>query len=409
MFGALAIYESDPELCSAIIDRSLESNPKVMAAYAPDGGYPEGYMYWGYGSSFEIMLIAALESACGNDYGLSEYPGFLESGRFLQAMLTPGGGCFNYSDAWYGRSCNMMLFWVAARTDNPSLVYPEVRYLEEEEHPSFIEERLLPFAVISAARMGMDEVPAPDWNFWFNRGETPVFAYRSGWESEGDTYFGIKGGSPSTSHAHMDGGSFIYETDGQRWALDLGMQQYYSLEKFGLDIWNSRQNGERWKVFRYVNMHHNTVSIMDSLYNVSGKAEITETFTSDNRKGAVVDLSSLMPSLKKVKRTAFLDRKDNLHIEDAVETGNSPEKIVWMMNTAAKPVITAPDKAVLESGGHRMEIKFKATSPFTLHIYSNDPDTEYDDANPGTARIGLVMEAGANSAEKISVDFRRKH
>lgn len=59
-----------------IIERCLLTNPKALSAYGPDGGYPEGFHYWGYGTSFQVLLIAALESALGTDAGLSEYPGF---------------------------------------------------------------------------------------------------------------------------------------------------------------------------------------------------------------------------------------------------------------------------------------------------------------------------------------------
>ncbi len=68
-----------PDKAKKIIERCLLTNPKALSAYGPDGGYPEGFHYWGYGTSFQVLLIAALESALGTDAGLSEYPGFLES------------------------------------------------------------------------------------------------------------------------------------------------------------------------------------------------------------------------------------------------------------------------------------------------------------------------------------------
>ena len=34
------------------------------------------FIIGGYGTSFQVLLIAALESALGTDAGLSEYPGF---------------------------------------------------------------------------------------------------------------------------------------------------------------------------------------------------------------------------------------------------------------------------------------------------------------------------------------------
>lgn len=405
--AAVVFYDINPELCGSIILRSLESNPKAMAVYAPDGGYPEGAMYWGYGSSFEIIMIEALEGACGTDFGLAESPGFLQSGRFLQAMLTPRGGCFNYSDASYGPSCDPMLFWIASRTGDTALLYNIIEYLDNFGAEVFAENRLLPLAVISAAGLELGDVASPDWNIWFSRGETPVFAYRSGWKSADDTYFGLKGGSPSSGHAHMDGGSFIYERDSVRWALDLGMQDYGSLEKYGLDIWSLSQDSGRWRVFRYGNMGHNTVSVLDSLHCASGRAEIVDTMASVSKKGAVADLSSLLPQFVKVTRTAFLDPEDNLHIEDVFENGNSPQTVVWKMNTEAVPEIVSENEVRMRCRGHEMLLTFEAASPFSLEIVPADPPAEYDAPNPGVTQISLEMGIEAGKTEKVDVYFQK--
>ena len=404
--AAVVFYDINPELCGSIILRSLESNPKAMAVYAPDGGYPEGAMYWGYGSSFEIIMIEALEGACGTDFGLAESPGFLQSGRFLQAMITPRGGCFNYSDASYGQICDPMLFWIASRTGDISLLYNIMEYLENSGAEVFAENRLLPLAVISAAGLDLGKVASPDWNIWFSRGETPVFAYRSGWHSADDTYFGLKGGSPSSGHAHMDGGSFIYERDSVRWALDLGMQDYGSLEKYGLDIWNLGQDSDRWKVFRYGNTGHNTVSVMNAMHCASGRAEIVDTMTSVSEKGAVVDLSGLLPQFGRVTRKAVLDAEDNLCLEDVFENGGSRQTVVWIMNTEAVPEIVSDDAVRLTCRGHEMLVRFRATSPFSLKILPADPPAEYDAPNPGVMQVCLVMDTRVRKTEKIKVCFQ---
>ena len=59
----------------------------------------------------------------------------------------------------------------------------------------------------------------------------------------------------------MDAGSFVFDALGVRWVQDLGMQEYYSLEKENVDLWNMSQNGQRWNVFRYNNLAHNTLTV----------------------------------------------------------------------------------------------------------------------------------------------------
>ena len=151
LYGALATYEDHPELSCDLVDLYVKSVPFALACYAPDGGYPEGFNYWGYGTSFQVMMIAALESALGTDYGLSMSPGFLQTPSFIQFMTAPGGGCFSFSDTSASAPCNPMMYWFAVRNDDPSLVFLERRQLErlpddfmQDIGKRFTEYRLLP-------------------------------------------------------------------------------------------------------------------------------------------------------------------------------------------------------------------------------------------------------------------------
>ena len=78
-YGALAVYEDNPVLAKSVINRAIESVVLPMQDYVPDGAYPEGYSYWGYGTSFNVMLISVLENAYGTDFGLTNQPGFLKT------------------------------------------------------------------------------------------------------------------------------------------------------------------------------------------------------------------------------------------------------------------------------------------------------------------------------------------
>ena len=62
VYGALAVWEEDPDFCRSMLEKSLESSPLAFKAYE-GGGYAEGYNYWGYGTSFQIMLEAAIRGA----------------------------------------------------------------------------------------------------------------------------------------------------------------------------------------------------------------------------------------------------------------------------------------------------------------------------------------------------------
>lgn len=62
---ALVVLEDHPEEAREIIERALSTVGLTLKGYGPDGAYPEGYNYWGYGTTFQVLLNAALEPPWG--------------------------------------------------------------------------------------------------------------------------------------------------------------------------------------------------------------------------------------------------------------------------------------------------------------------------------------------------------
>jgi hypothetical protein len=80
--GALAIADEEPALAGELLNAGLNSIQLAMAEFAPDGAWAEGPGYWNYATTYNVALLAALESALGTDYGLSTIPGFADCGLF---------------------------------------------------------------------------------------------------------------------------------------------------------------------------------------------------------------------------------------------------------------------------------------------------------------------------------------
>lgn len=404
-YGALAIYEDVPAECENIIERCLETNPKALKAYGPDGGYPEGFMYWGYGTAFQVMLDAALQTALGSDFGLSLAPGFLQSAKFMLHMVAPSNSCFSFSDCHVVPEANMMLYWFADKLNEPSVIYLEQKYLADKS-TEYAEPRLLPTLMIFASNLDLKNVKAPADNFWYNRGATPVFTYRSGWDSPTDAYLGVKGGSPYTSHAHMDAGSFVYELNGVRWATDLGMQNYESLEGAGLKLWDKSPEGQRWDVFRIGSTAHNTLTVNGVNHVVKAKAEIVDTLCSPWAKGAVVDMSPVMGNeLAKSTRRVILDAENNLRVTDSIMAPQDKNaSVMWVMVTAADARITGRNKIELVKDGLCMILTATAANlPVTMKIWDNKPKQDYDEDNPGTCRVGFTVDLPAGQETVLDV------
>ncbi|MFD1140292.1 heparinase II/III family protein [Larkinella insperata] len=404
VYGALAIFEDQPELGKKIVNRALESVVISMDEYSPDGAYPEGYSYWGYGTSFNVMLIGALEKAFGKDFGLSARPGFLKTAGYLENMTGPSGLSFNYSDAGSGVGLEPAMFWFAARQRDPSLLWVERRHLLNDDAQRLVKNRLLPATMLWSAGVSTTAMTAPTSLMWTGGGKTPVALMRSSWTDPAAVYVGMKGGSPSTSHAHMDVGSFVMESDGVRWAMDFGMQDYESLESKKVDLWNRNQDSQRWRVFRYNNFVHNTLTINNALQVVNGKAPLTAVSKAPNFMHAVTDLTELYAeSVQKAVRGVALVDKSYVVVRDELENKPAETTVRWTLLTPATVKIVGNNKAELTKDGKKLVLEVREPANVVLKTWTTEPANEYDAPNPGTVRVGFEVPVAAGAKTALTV------
>ncbi len=344
IFGAAALWDEFPDRCREILDRSLKSNPLALAAFSDEGGYPEGYNYWGYGVSFQTLLFDALETAFGTDFGLlsSCRKAFLATSKFMQFMSTPSGWCFNFSDSPPRANAQAAQAWMAFRTGDGSLLYPEVRIMEKTGYLAISEDRIFPFLLVVLSRMGIPSIQVPTDHFYHCGGQTPVFIYRSGWESPTDTYLGVKGGLSQSAHGHCDQGSFVFESNGVRWAIDLGMQDYYSLEKEGVNHSDKAELGQRWSVFRLGPFSHNILTVNGHTPKVNHQAEMVQIWSESDRYGCEIELGKIYSEdFAAYRRDVWTDGKEELNVIDYIETGDSTCVVRWALCTTAEAQLLA--------------------------------------------------------------------
>jgi hypothetical protein len=402
-FGALAVYESDSVLARKIIDRALLSILKPMAEYNPDGVYPEGYGYWGYGSSFNIMFLSAWEKVYRKEFDLSKNPGFLKTAEYMMNMRGPTGLNFNYSDNGQGTSVNPSILWFSRRLTDKSVLWEEKKMLDKL---TSAKERLMPAALIWSAGLKTSEITEPLKKCYTGQGKNPVALMRTSWNDPDAIFVGIKGGSPKVNHAHMDVGSFVLDANGVRWAMDFGAQDYNSLEQAGVDLWNMSQTSERWQVFRYNNFAHNTLAVNNQLQKVDGYAAIISSSSSANMMNAITDISQVYSGqLKKAVRGAAIADQAYVVIRDEIETGPAETTIRWILLTPAAVNITGADVIELSKDGRKMIVKIDCATPFTIKTWSTTSSNSYDAPNPGTFLVGFETVVPANTAANLQVCF----
>lgn len=426
VYGALAIFEDTPEQAIAIIERALKSSALPMQTYAPDGNYPEGPTYWNYGTTFQVMLFDALKTALGTDLGLSDQPGFIKSAYYMLFAAGPSGYYFNYYDGGPAVAPSSALFWFAEKQQDPTLIYQEIPLIQKGGYTKTVasdEHRLLPNTLVFGKNLTLSDIKPPVKKMFTGHGITPVTIVRTDWESDDAKYFGIKGGSAGDAHGHMDQGTFVYDVGQLRWAMDFGLQSYITLESEGVDLWNMSQHSQRWDIFRYNNLNHNTLTINNQRHNVAGRAEIVARFENEHELGAQVDLTAalnLHDELKSATRKAVIVNESFLRIIDTIETNAKPVDVRWNMVTPSNVAIVNDSTFRLTQKGETLFLNVHSATPFKLAIRpSEDPKAykcafgdyyygDYNQQNKGTVMIGFDATVPANAAGVFTVTLREQ-
>jgi hypothetical protein len=402
VLGALAIYDEEPEISKGIIEKSVQSIPLAMKSYGPDGAYPEGYSYWGYGTGFQVTMMAALESALGTDYKLSEDKGFMHSPYYMLMMLAPSGLCYNFGDSGSKPPFQPAMFWFSAKLNDASILFHEQKTLSKMAKGD--NGGMLPNVLIFSKDAKFETTKVPNINFYSSQGAKPIFIYRSGWNDKNDAYLGVVGGRANASHGHMDAGSFVYEKNGVRWALELGLQSYITLESKGVDLWNNKQEGQRWDIFRLGNTGHSTLTINGEKHLVAGEVKMINTFQTTDNKGAELDLSPIFSnSVQQVIRKVYLDGKNDLHVNDKIKTNEKSANIAWQMVAPKEAKILGDNQIELTKDGQKMILTVESPASVTMKIWSNEPVNTYDQDNPGTLRVGFETTILPNSEAELVI------
>ena len=379
--SALAIYEHCPELAREVIDDAVRTNrPAIEGIYGPDGAYPEGATYWGFGTIYQVLMLTALEKSVGTDYGLSSAPGFMETGTFKIFTRGATGKNFNFADNVTGGSSNYALWYFVAKKQDPSMLFMERELLKAVAYKNSGHKGLLTLAVRNAMDIKPGESSESEQRFYTANGKTPVMMCRTGWGKK-DLYLGIKGGQDGYLHGHMDGGTFVYDAYGTRWAVDMVRQNYAQVEngimKLGGRLADYSQNSLRWKLFTNNCRQHNTLTVNDKDHNVTAFVPLISSEETSERMAATFDLTPLFDGdLAKAERTAAICNDEYLEVKDALSApSDTSAHVRWTLVTEGEPEIT-DEGIVLRKNGVEMLLKSEGHD-VVYHIWSTDPK-DYD-------------------------------
>ena len=419
VLGALAVGEDEPDIAAKVISHALQSVRKGMASYKPDGAWHEGPVYWHYGTTYCGMMMAALDSALGSDFGLSETKGFDKTGLFWTCITRPTGVLYNYGDCYNGplsrhRSeyrLSPLMFWMARKFNRPLYA----RFEREQLRRRFLQHgyqsgkyninyfapvRFFPLEIALFDEQGESIKNDELHRDAFLRGVADVVTMRSVCGDEQALYVGLKGGDNNQPHVHMDIGSFVLDADGIMWAIDLGA------DKFELPGYSDRcEDGpkSKWNYFRLGSRGHNTLVIGGKNQRVKNStSKVIKFFSTPARVHAVVDMSNAYRGqAKKVLRgLAMLDRRAVLVQDEITCLGN--DEIRWAMVTPAKIKLDG-NKAILTKDGKTLRVSILSPAGAKFKILSTAPPTKQEYSNKGTSMLALTVKPGKQKNVRIVV------
>lgn len=382
--AALSMYEAFPADAQYVIDRCKASNLSTAPQlYSENGNYPEGYSYWAYGTSYQMLMNLCLETAAG-DSSLSNPTGFDQTPNYYLFLEGPSGMCFNYSDTSPNTNQpGQPLWYFAAKYSKPSLIVNEIPKIASSygtgENP-----RLLPIVVWAASKLDYSKTGAAADRQYVARGENPVIIMRNGWGgASSDYYVGFKGGKANNNHGHMDAGSFIMDYHNLRWAYDFTRPAYANVEaalkNAGGDFWGMNQASLRWQVNVMNNLHHNTLTINGAQHVVDGAATITDVIDGSNEIGGTMDMTPVFAgNAASVKRTLKVVGKDVLFVIDEIQALSSkPAAVEWRMVSKAVPTVSKTN-IKLTQGGYSMYLYTESSPEVEFTTYSNAKIKSWD-------------------------------
>ncbi len=393
--GALSIAERDPELTEKICTMAIERMAEIVEDwYGPQGAYLEGPGYWDYGTTYQGLVIEALQSELGSNSGLASVPGFAESAFYRTAATGPTGLLFNYSDCDPAGATHPIQYWFSSHYGIPGLVNErDLDDLIDAYRPDDRRARFSPLVLLWLKPDLLAGTPPEELLSYHDAGKKPVGIFRSSWNDPNALFLGVVGGKGDIAHGHLDSGSWVLDWGGVRWAIELGRVNYNHYESKKINLWDTSPDGSRWSIFHYSNRGHNTLTANDTLHDAAGESTITDFTAGSDVRSMTVDLTPSFPDgMEFVTRKFTVVDNTEITIRDEWTGTAALETLTWRMLTRTH-VSVDQRNAHLSADGKRLhlEVLQPAGAVFTTRP-ANELLTDLDTPVPGVQVVEIHLE-----------------
>ena len=389
--GALAVADTDPEPARKIIMSALQSIPRALVMYGPDGAWTEGPSYWGYATKYTVFGLSSLETALGKDFGLSEFEGFPKTGQFPIYTTGPTSYMLHYADCGSNRLRALpLLLYFARRYGDDTVAHWEYEQVKEYgpgyQHLMFY---------VDPPKGEMKPLML-DRKY---EGPVPVATFRSAWGDKNALFVGVKAGYNRVNHGHLDLGNFEIDALGFRWASDIGADSYSLPSYFSMGV-----GAKRWTYYRTSSKSHNVPEIGGEIQYPLATAKITRYVSHPGSGFAVVDISECYKDQAEsvTRGVTMLEGRRSILVQDEFDL-KKPAEIAWGMTTKAEIDLSDPRAARLTRGDKSMRVRLlsPAGAKFSEESAEQKPPEK---TNKGVRRLMIRTDA-PKGATTVRVQF----
>lgn len=357
---ALTFMDEEPEdsiftqKCKYIAANALQTFEHLATTIAPDGQRDEGMGYFEYVQQHFAWCLESCDNVLGKDYEFLSSNGLLQFTHYLMYMST-NNGSYNRSATTGEKAVFCPEAFIYARfAGRPDLMGLYADYRKSINVNSFLSRYLLFYDPEYADHSYTNSL---SFDKCYPTIGTAVM--RSSWTDPEALYVGISGGINDSGGSHRDKGSFIFETQGVRWSIDMG-----------------RNGNSTMPYLKRAETH--SALVINPEFNHMGQTEnvATGVIKQDSKpRGAymVYDLIGAYSEWANEYKRGFLvaDERNTLTIRDEISLKGKSD-LKWNMITRADIDISADGKsAVLTQDGKKLKViaicsapdwKFEATA-----------------------------------------------
>ena len=349
ILAALSIADKYPDVTAKLIRKGIDNIQYMMPEFAPDGAWLESVSYWDYTISYFIPLVSSLEISFGENYGLMDYNGLKRTGEFpMQATGPLGANNFHDGSTSKVFASSPAIFWLAKYFRNPDLTAAKLDFMVQNNLDAEMCDILWYDTTVASPKIKLNR------DAYF--GGVEFVSMRKEWDNPETTWVSFHGGLGEGSHTHMDGGAFVFDALGVRWAGDLHSEDY--------NVGGYRSYTESKRTYYRVRTEgHNTLVINPDKsvgQDLDSYMKVIKFVPRENNPYSVLDMTSGYKKAvyRAVRGYMLADNRNSLIIRDELELKDSLSEIYWFMHTQAEAKVTGQNKVMLTKDGKSMELEF---------------------------------------------------